>query len=80
MKSALLNTLDSVLSEKNQHKDIVLFYSTNSTNLYFTETLKLIQNIIEESIGKKDTKWLVKYLWEACTYQCANKWTKNCFK
>jgi hypothetical protein len=56
MKSALLNTLDSVLSEKNQHKDIVLFYSTNSTNLYFTETLKLIQNIIEESIGKKDTK------------------------
>ncbi|MCK9467048.1 MAG: hypothetical protein M0P94_01855 [Candidatus Absconditabacterales bacterium] len=80
LTSALTNTMKIVLNEKDKDKNTIVFYSTNSSNKYFTETLKLIQNIIEVDIGKKDTKGLVKYLGEACVSQCKNKGTSNCFK
>jgi hypothetical protein len=76
----LPNIIEIVLSEKEVDKDIMLFYNSNSSNRYFTESVKLIQDIIEKDIWRKDTKGLVQYLWEACVAQCTNKWTKNCFK
>jgi hypothetical protein len=77
---AFTNIIETILNERDENKEIILFYDTNSTNRYFTETIGLIQDIIKNDIWNKDTQGLVKYLWEACTYQCANKGTTNCFK
>jgi hypothetical protein len=38
-----------------------------------------MHHILEISIGTKDTKWLIKYLWDTCESQCTSKWTINCF-
>jgi hypothetical protein len=56
-----------------------MIYGNLSVTKYFVEIWSLIHKILEKSIGTKDTKWLVKYLWNACELQCSNKWITNCY-
>jgi hypothetical protein len=65
--------------QKQEDKSVFLIYSNLAVTKYFVEIWKYMHNILEMSIGTKDTKWLVKYLWDTCESQCVNKWTINCF-
>lgn len=76
---AMTQNMDSLLLEKNQDKMVVLFYNKLPTTRYFKEIWSLIHFIVENYIGTKDSKWLVKYLWETCKSQCSNQWNENCY-
>jgi hypothetical protein len=79
LKESLLSTLNSVYVEKTADKELFLIYSNMWVTRYFVEIWAKIHAIIDDSIGTKDSKGLVKYLWETCELQCTNKWTSNCF-
>lgn len=73
------NTMDSVLAELDQDKSVFMIYSNVSVLRHFREIGEYIHDILENSIGRKDSKWLVKYLWDACEYQCSNNGSTNCY-
>ena len=79
LKDNLLNTLNVVLIQKQEDKKVFLIYSNLEITRYFVEIGSLIHSIVENEIGTKDSKWLIKSLWEACEYQCSNKGTSNCY-
>ena len=79
LTSSLQATLDSVFMQKQEDKSLFMIYSNMSVTQYFVEIGSLMHNILEISIWTKDTKWLVKYLWDTCEAQCVSKWTSNCF-
>lgn len=79
LKESLLSTLNSVYDQKSADKELFLIYSNMWVTRYFVEIWAKIHAIIDDSIGTKDSKGLVKYLWETCELQCTNKWTSNCF-
>lgn len=72
------DTVNEILLDKYLDKQIALV-STNRDTHYFVEIWWIIHKIIELEIWNKDIDWLVKRLGEACVYQCANKWTVNCY-
>ena len=79
ISEAMLGTLDSVLAEKYEDKNVVLFYNNLPTTRYFKEIWALIHSGIDMGIWTKDSEWLVKYLWNVCELQCSNKWVTNCY-
>jgi hypothetical protein len=79
LKNVLNSTLNSVLSEKSEDKQIVMIYDSLSTTKYFKEIWYFIHNWIDNQIWTKDIDWLVKYLWTVCESQCSNNGTKNCY-
>ncbi len=79
LEESLQNTLNSVLAQKQEDKWVFMIYSNISVTRYFVEIGKWIHDIIEKDIGTKDSRWLVKYLWDACESQCSNKGNANCY-
>ena len=79
MQAALESTVAAVLMQKQEDKNLFMIYGNLSITSYFIEIWSFMHTILENSIWTKDSKWLVKYLWDTCTAQCANKWTTNCF-
>lgn len=78
MLDEMQDAVDQILLDKYLDKQIALV-STNRDTHYFREIWEIIHKIIEEGIWEKDGDWLVKNLWEACVYQCTNKWTLKCY-
>lgn len=79
MSTNLMSTLDVVLMQKKEDKKVFMIYSNLAITRYFVEIWLLIHDILESSIWTKDSKWLIKYLWESCEAQCSNKGTRNCY-
>lgn len=79
LKDSLNNALNSVLAQKQEDKWVFMIYSNLWVTRYFVEIWALIHDIVEKDIGTKDSKWLIKYLWNACEAQCLNKWNTNCY-
>lgn len=79
MKKALLSAIDSIMAEKQEDKQIVMFYNNLPSTQYFLQIWSLIHQTIEDTIGTKDSDGLIKYLWETCELQCTNKWNVNCY-
>lgn len=72
------NTVDSVLDQKTEDKNILLI-SINQDTHYFIEIGKYIHLTMDEVIWDKSWDWIVKNLWNVCEYQCSNKWNSNCY-
>lgn len=79
LRLSLQDTLESILIQKQEDKNIFLIYSNLWLTRYFKEIWDTIHQIVEWQIWSKDSKWLVKYLWDICEKQCSNKWTSNCY-
>ena len=69
----LQDVTDGMLSEKANDKGILLVWLNLSTH-YFVEIWSYIHYIVDGVIP--DT---LDNLWDACTYQCGNLWTANCY-
>ncbi len=79
LKDSLNNALNSVLAQKQEDKWVFMIYSNLEITRYFVEIWSFIHDILEEDIGDKDSRSLIKYLWNACELQCSNKWNTNCY-
>lgn len=66
-------TVDKILVDKWKDKEYTMIWQNTDTH-YFVEIWAYIHAMVEENIPK-----LIKDLWETCTYQCANKWSENCY-
>ena len=71
-------TIDKILVDKSKDKEYVMIWQNRDTH-YFVEIWAYIHSIVKDVIWDKGTEWLIKNLWEACTYQCSNHWTDNCY-
>ena len=69
----LQSTTNHILEEKSNDKEILLVWLNMSTH-YFVEIWAYIHYVVDDVIS--DT---LSQLWEACTYQCGNNWTQNCY-
>jgi len=79
LQNALLSSIDSVMAEKSEDKQVVMFYNNLTSTRYFKEIWSLIHSWIDNVIWTKDSDGLIKYLWNACELQCTNKWNKHCY-
>ena len=70
-------TIDKILVDKSKDKEYVMIWQNRDTH-YFVEIWAYIHSIVKDVIWDKGT-WLIKNLWETCTYQCGNHWTDNCY-
>lgn len=73
----MTNTVNWILVQKAKDKSIITIWQSQETH-YFVEIGSYIRQIVQEQIWNKD-KWLIKSLWEICTYQCSNHGTRNCY-
>lgn len=69
----LQTTTNDILKEKSNDKEILLAWLNTNTH-YFVEIWSYIHYIIDGVIPET-----MSQLWEACTYQCRNNWTENCY-
>jgi hypothetical protein len=79
LQNALLSSIDSVMAEKSEDKQVVMFYNNLTSTRYFKEIWSLIHSWIDNVIWTKDSDGLIKYLWNACESACTNKWNKHCY-